>query len=266
MKEISTIMHSKINTIQSVVCSKCGGNEMVVLVKGKDGEEKKVRGCLDCENKKIEKEANEYFRERDLRRSREIFERYSMVSRDLRAASFGSYKPVDITQKEALKSSIEFVETFNEDASSLLFQGLYGLGKSHLAYTIAKEVNNKGFKVIFVNSPSMLDAFRNSYRNGKFTEPELMDMIYNTDLLILDDIGSEYVKQDSKGKETWAVDKLFQIINSRIGKVNIYTTNLTSIELKEKYGTHGGRILSRMLQGTRIIKMKGEDYRFDNPC
>ena len=107
--------------------------------------------------------------------------------------------------------------------------------------------------------PDLLTAFRDTY-NKKTSESELLNVVKDVDLLVLDDVGAEYVK-NKNGEESWAVDKLFQIINSRIGKPTIYTTNYESKDLIKKYGYHGGRIVSRMMQNADVIKMDGKDYR-----
>ena len=69
-----------------------------------------------------------------------------------------------------------------------------GLGKTHAALAIAGEVLEKGFDVIYVSSPdffSMLEALRfGSDLAGE--EEMLLRTAAGADLLILDDLGSEF--------------------------------------------------------------------------
>jgi DNA replication protein DnaC len=142
----------------------------------------------------------------------------------------------------------------------LLLKGSYGLGKSHLSHSIAKHLKDQGKKVIFIDTPSLLRMIRQSFKDSSFSESDVYRLCAEADLLILDDIGAEYVKQEN-GKESWASEILFQIITSRLDKPKVFTTNLSSKELSSKYGTHGGRIVSRMMKGTRLIEMEGKDFR-----
>lgn len=251
-------MRSKLKIIGTRTCETCGASVNIIKTE-RNGDEVEVSECLNCEKKVAERQAAELYKRREANKASHIFDKYSMITEDLIHASFESYIPDDPTKEEALKKSTWYANNFSDDIYSLLFQSSYGLGKSHLAYSIAKQIQNKGLKVIFINSPALLNAIRDSYNNANFSESEILNIVHEVDLLVLDDIGAEYIKQEAN--ESWAVDKLFQIVNSRIGKPTIYTTNCSSKELSNKYGAHGGRIVSRMMQGTKIIKMSGSDYR-----
>ena len=90
-----------------------------------------------------------------------------------------------------------------------------------------------------------------------------MRLINDVELLVLDDIGAEYVKSEN-GMESWVTDILYQIVNSRQEKLNVYTTNYTGKELQKKYGAMSGRIISRMMSNSKIIKLDGSDHRLKN--
>ena len=57
----------------------------------------------------------------------------------------------------------------------------------------------------------------------------------------------------------FATVKMFELIESRVGKHNIYTTNLNAQELSKNKDMQ--RIFSRIMSNTTLIKMNGEDYR-----
>jgi DNA replication protein DnaC len=252
---------SKIQVVGQRTCLNCGSSVPIV----KNPKDEKISDCLTCENKALEKEMTAYKEAMDHQRDLDIiqqFERYSLIPDDLQTASFENYIPDHNSKEDALKKCQWFAENFDNLTGfhSLLLKGSYGLGKSHLSHSIAKYLKNLGKKIIFIDTPSLLRMIRQSYKDSSFSESDVYRLCAEADLLIMDDIGAEYVKQEN-GKESWASEILFQIITSRMEKPKVFTTNLSSKELSSKYGTHGGRIVSRMMKGTRLIEMEGKDYR-----
>ncbi|WP_051405045.1 ATP-binding protein [Bacillus cihuensis] len=252
---------SKIQVIGQRICETCGSS--VPIVKDHKGEE--ISDCLACENKALEREMTDYKVQMDNQRDEQItaqFERYSLIPDDLQTATFENYIPDHDSKKDALKKCQWFAENFDNLTGfhSLLLKGGYGLGKSHLSHSITKYLKEQGKKVIFIDTPSLLRMIRQSFNDHSFSESEIYRLCAEADLLVLDDIGAEYVKQEN-GKESWASEVLFQIITSRMDKPKVFTTNLSSKELSNKYGVHGGRIVSRMMKGTRLVEMEGKDYR-----
>lgn len=265
MKRISASTFPGLKIVGHRECEKCGSLVNIIDVE-RNGEIVRVSECLNCENKKIEDEMIVFKQEADKRRVERIFEEYSMVPDELLTATFENYIPQNETMKAAKDKCIWYAEHFGEskDVRNLLLQGSYGLGKSHLSYSIAKYVKSRGKSVIFITTPDLLRTIKNSYGNNRFSESEILKACALVDLLVLDDIGAEYIpknKDDEDNKESWAGDILLTIINSRLGKHTIYTTNYKSPDLQKKYGFHGGRIISRMMRGTYRIKFEGKDYR-----
>lgn len=254
MKELSMMMPSKVNIVGTRTCEECG--QEVKIIETPKG---KVSKCLNCDNNLLIKQSTEFYHKNKASKTKAIFERYSLITDDLKQATFDNYKPDNASKQKAKALSLSYVDKFGDRPINLLYQGTYGLGKSHLSYSIAKAIEEKGYKVIFINIPDLLTALKDTYSNKNISESELLNIVKEVDLLVLDDLGAEYVKKQQE--ESWAVDKLFQIINSRIGKSTIYTTNYASDALMKKYGTHGGRIVSRIMQNTTVIKMDGKDYR-----
>ena len=257
MESLSTIISGKLPNFKIIgtrKCESCGTSVQII-----ETSKGKVSRCLTCENNHLVKQATDYYKEVKANKIKQVFENYSLITDDLRNATFQNFIPDNQSKAKAKALAISYVDKFKDRPTSLLFQGSYGLGKSHLSYCIAKDIEEQGNTVIFINVPDLLTAFRDTY-NKKTSESELLNVVKDVDLLVLDDVGAEYVK-NKNGEESWAVDKLFQIINSRIGKPTIYTTNYESKDLIKKYGYHGGRIVSRMMQNADVIKMDGKDYR-----
>ncbi len=53
--------------------------------------------------------------------------------------------------------------------------------------------------------------------------------------------------------------KLFSIVDNRVGKNNIFTTNFSDKELNQNMNWQ--RINSRMKHNARTVKVLGDDYR-----
>ena len=143
-----------------------------------------------------------------------------------------------------------------------MLSGAPGLGKSHLAFAMVKALRKKGYQSFYIKTTNLIDLIKQSYReDASFTEEEIYTWIEDLDVLAVDDIGSEYVKQTKDGYESWASDVLYKIFDLRIEKATICTTNYAEHELTQKYGNNGPRIISRMLYRARAIRFEGEDYR-----
>jgi len=262
VQHLSMKMPFKFKTLKTYDCPKCGTPVNVIQIV-RNGEEVKVDKCLCCDNKRLQDDCNEYYRDHEIRKAQSLFNKFSLITNDVEQATFDNYDPKNEDQRLAKIGCVWYVENFhdlNKGFQSMLFQGSYGLGKSHLARAICYSLKETGVSAIYVNVPELLSMIKGTFKkDSKNSEIELLDALNKVKLLVLDDIGAEYVKAD--GVESWATDKLFQIINSRVGKPTIYTTNYNSGDLTKKYGVHGGRIVSRMMQRTKVMKFSGKDHR-----
>lgn len=209
--------------------------------------------CEDIRN------ARETLQKHEERKRAMIFGDHSLINPNLQGVSFETYHPRNESEVAAKKTAINYTETFDpKNPRNILFVGNYGLGKSHLAASISKALMGKGYTSIFIAVPKLLTKIRDTYRSkSERTESELLEVLEKVDCLILDDVGAEQSKKQDDG-ESWAVSKLFEIIDSRVGKHTVFTTNLNSRELQDRIGP---RSYSRMMQNTEIVKVVGEDYR-----
>lgn len=219
----------------------------------------KTEECFHClrdkEDNEFRKEAIKQMKRRELRK----YDKYSIIPYDLQDASLDSYIPENETQKQALEDVKKYIEG-NSDKKTLFLQGDTGLGKSHLSLSAYKEISQNE-PAIYIDVPELMNMIRSTYNGGRTTQDEIMTALQEVELLVLDDIGAEYVKPDANGFESWAADILFQISNARQGKRNIYTTNFPSKYLSKKYGMMSKRIISRLMNNAKIIKFEGKDYR-----
>ena len=150
-----------------------------------------------------------------------------------------------------------FLSNRNEGIG-LFITGPVGSGKTHLVSAIidyiARLHKRKVKDLIFKSSANLLSEIRFSF-DSKSTE-SLVKGFETADLLVIDDLGIEK-------SSDWTHEIFHKIIDSRYSNLMpvIITSNFTDIELKEKMSE---RIISRIYEMCRGIKLTGKDYRISN--
>lgn len=128
-----------------------------------------------------------------------------------------------------------------ENMPGLLFRGGTGVGKTHIAIGILREVVRNGYTGLYCNVTELLARLRSTYeKDSAVGESEVIEEYLECDLLVLDDLGNE-------STSPWVLDRLYLLINSRYesSRPVIVTTNCDETALKEKVGP---RIASRLYE------------------
>lgn len=152
-----------------------------------------------------------------------------------------------------------YIDNFENQSQNIYIFGDVGRGKTYLLNSIAKEVLDKNYSVLYMTSSSIfkfLNDYNWAFEEARAKHQDQYDFILNCDLLIIDDLGSEAsTKNDSAN--------LFDVINTRMisGKPIIFSTNFDESMLEEMYGS---RIFSRIVGNSRIYEIFGEDLRLKN--
>jgi len=151
---------------------------------------------------------------------------------------------------------LDFTRTFGRKKENLFFCGRPGLGKTFLCSSIARELLDTGFTVLYLTAAEMfrrLEQERFSKKDEDETGNGFISDIVNVDLLIIDDLGTEF-------STSFTSSELFDIINTRLitNKPVIISTNLEMAEIQEHYTD---RIASRIIGGYRLLKFIGGDIR-----
>lgn len=223
-----------------------------------------VGSCPDCFKEKIHKEDHEIvLKTQENKEGWQIpfIRENEHVSEDLKQVTVSIYNPADETQEKAKKLAVEFVKGF-DGINSLVLSGKSGNGKSHLAYAINKALRTRGYKTWFIKTRDLIALRNEQFKpNSRVTDERILRVVGSIDLLVLDDLGSEYQKINDKGNESWVSDFLYAILEARLNKSIVVTTNYVDDALEEKYGINGERIVSRMLDKSKRIRLQGEDYR-----
>ena len=147
--------------------------------------------------------------------------------------------------------------TFNS-----LLTGNAGAGKSHLAMSMLRVVNeysNPYRKCLFISVDEMMRKIKAGFnRTGDYyyTEERMINPLTEADLLVLDDLGAETGAINSdKAATDFTTKMLYAIVNGRMSKPTIITTNLDTRALGKKYDS---KLISRMMKGAKghVIQFK----------
>lgn len=153
---------------------------------------------------------------------------------------------------KVLKFCKGYAANFTTSSGNILMTGETGLGKTHLSLAIANEVIRRGYSVIYVTAPALIQRVEKASR-ARIADDELIETLSDSDLLIIDDLGTEYHNQ-------YTVSNMYNIINSRLltGKPLIINTNLTLGDMEKIYSA---RLVSRLVGSGLKLNFVGEDIR-----
>lgn len=149
----------------------------------------------------------------------------------------------------------KFADDFGNEGSckNVMFYGGTGLGKTHLSTAVAKTLIDRGFYVVYDTALNIMHSFERE-RFSKTDVPITTDKYFECDLLIIDDLGSEFANSFTHAT-------LYNIINTRLcaDKGTLISTNLSSTDALKK--SYDERIVSRIIGSYRSFGFEGEDIR-----
>ena len=159
---------------------------------------------------------------------------------------------------DILSRSHKFIDDFGKTKNSgnIYIFGDVGLGKTFLCNCIAKELLDKGVTVFYVTAIEMFDIISQKIRSRDIADDimKLYDFIYSSELLIIDDLGTET-------NNSFIQSNLFDIINRRLllGRSTIISSNMDINDLKEHYTE---RTASRIIENYDFFRMYGDNIRY----
>lgn len=159
------------------------------------------------------------------------------------------------TAERALQECRRFAQEFDQRFENIFLYGDTGLGKTFLTHCIAKELLESAHSVVYFSSFGLFELFADSaFRRKEAPEqPVLEEHIFDCDLLIIDDLGTELVN-------SFVCSELFHVLNERI--LNKRSTLIsTNLPLETFADTYSERIFSRISSNYIMLRMIGEDIR-----
>ncbi len=167
--------------------------------------------------------------------------------------------PLGISERqnaqEALNSCQAFVARVMEDAKqapSLFISGKTGLGKTFLCSAICHALSENGIVSLYTTYSDLINSVKASFDAFSSGE-DLMTLAREVPVLILDDLGAEYVTE-------FSVRCLFDIVNHRRNErlPLVISSNLSLADVATRYDD---RIASRLLEICLPVRIYGRDIR-----
>ncbi len=185
-----------------------------------------------------------------------------------------AFEPGNPSLSAALEKALAFCSGYphlgDDEGLGLLFCGDNGVGKTHLAVAVLRElVSAKQVRGQFWDFHELIREIKSSYDpETKTTELQVLEPVVEVDVLLLDDLGAWKMTD-------WMNDTLFYILNSRyMGKrPTLITTNYQDVTREEALAADslrrreflveriGQRVRSRLMEMCATIKMNGPDRR-----
>ncbi len=156
---------------------------------------------------------------------------------------------------ELLADLQDYAASFDLNSENLMLTGNAGLGKTHAALAVAGAALDKGYDVIYISSPDFFSRVETLHfgSDPAGEKDALLDTVSGADLLILDDLGTEF-------NSSFVISTLYSLLNDRLGRrrPTILTTNITDGTLLEKLYTE--KVASR-ISAFIPYRFLGEDIR-----
>jgi DNA replication protein DnaC len=162
----------------------------------------------------------------------------------------------------AVAVSRRFADQFPVVDKGLFLVGPPGIGKSHLAVAILRQVvTTRGARGLFYDVRELLRIIRGTYNPVvKTAEMDILRPVMDCDLLVLDDLGAEKTSE-------WVDETLNLIVNTRYNerRPTIFTSNYEEKEDRTDpdslLARVGFRMHSRLYEMCEFLEYEGADYR-----
>jgi len=174
--------------------------------------------------------------------------------------SFISYENEQLLR--ALKVARRFTDEFPHAARGLMLIGPPGIGKTHIAVAVLRDVLSRGpYRGLYYDTRALLKDIRSTYNPVLHTaEMDVIRPVMEADLLVLDDLGAERLTD-------WVEETMSLIVNTRYNerRLTIFTSNYEDIpdegEMNSLLVRVGFRLHSRLREMCEFLEYEGPDYR-----
>lgn len=161
-----------------------------------------------------------------------------------------------------LKEIKEYLSNYENATKGIYLHGSFGSGKTYLIAALFNELAKKNIKSVIIHTPELFRSLKDSFSSNY---SEKFDMLKKVPLLLLDDIGAEYLT-------SWSRDEVLEpILQYRMDEKlpTFFTSNFTLDELENHLSiTNGGvdklkakRIIERIKQVSIDVELISKNLR-----
>jgi DNA replication protein DnaC len=176
--------------------------------------------------------------------------------------TLGNFTAYNESLDRAVAHARRVADAFPVVGRGLLLEGQPGVGKTHLAVAVLKQViQTTGARGLFYDTRDLLRIIRSTYAPSiRTTELEVLRPVMAADLLVLDDLGAEKTSE-------WVEETMNLIVNTRYNerRLTLFTSNYEDIpddsDPNALVFRIGHRMRSRLHEMCEFVVLDGADYR-----
>jgi len=184
------------------------------------------------------------------------------IPRRYQHCDFSNYIAYNEQLTKALQHATRLADGFPVVERGLFLLGPPGVGKTHLAVAVLRQViGGRGARGLFYDTRDLLRVIRSTYNPVNQTaEMDVLRPVMEADLLVLDDLGAEKTSE-------WVDETLNLIVNARYSaqRTTIFTSNYEdkpdTTDPDSLLFRIGYRMRSRLHEMCEFVDLDGADYR-----
>lgn len=184
-----------------------------------------------------------YLKKEEYRENVQIFD----IAKDIKNASIKNIYTNDKNRIEIIKAIKNFINEYKKGTNpkGIYLHGSFGSGKTYLISALFNELAKNGTTSVIIHIPELLRSLKDSFSTDY---SEKFYLLKHTPLLLLDDIGAEYLT-------AWGRDEVIEpILQYRMDQhlPTFFTSNFTILELEKHFTTASNSI--DKVKARRIIE------------
>lgn len=184
-----------------------------------------------------------YLKKEEYRENVQVFD----VAKDIKNASIKNIYTNDKNRIEIIKAIKNFINEYKKGTNpkGIYLHGSFGSGKTYLISALFNELAKSRTTSVIIHTPELLRSLKDSFSTDY---SEKFYLLKHTPLLLLDDIGAEYLT-------AWGRDEVIEpILQYRMdeGLPTFFTSNFTILELEKHFTTASNSI--DKVKARRIIE------------
>lgn len=174
-------------------------------------------------------------------------------------ASFENYITTTSDQQQVLAAVKRYVATFPDrlkTATSLIFSGDPGTGKTHLSWSLYRQLIQAGHAIEHTHLPQLLERYEH-LKNEKWQRRS--EVWTKAELLIIDEVDVDCAEASWKKAEIRKI--LFEIVNARYEATQKPILLITNFNISVLSDVLGEKSIDRILHGGCALIFRWPSYR-----